>query len=143
MTEDLNWDYREQSQLAVRVALELGASELQVKCSNHSATLPRPIPKACSIGLLFCFPFRAAPRYINAQRRLQAEILDSNPKGDDIFLICRVALLTVIVVVVVVVSLITEGIISSKLVNDFILFCCYQVSQILVGKPFMTQLHLM
>ena len=48
-----------------------------------------------------------------------------------------------IVVVVVVISLITEGIISSKQVNDFILFFCYQVSQIQVGKPFMTQLHLM
>ena len=83
------------------------------------------------------------PRCINAQKRLKAEILDSNPKGDDIFLICRVALLTVIVVVVVVVSLITKGIISSKQVNDFVLFCCYQVFQIQVGKPFMTQLHLM
>ena len=98
-------------------------------------------------GLLLCFPFRAAPRQgprcINAQKRLKAEILDSNPKGDDIFLICRVALLTVIVVVVVVVALITQGIISSKQVNDFVLFCCYQVFQIQVGKPFMTQLLLM
>ena len=65
-----------------------------------------------------------------------------NPKGDHIRLICRVALLTLIVDVVVV-SLITKGIISSKQVNDFVLFCCYQVSQIQVGKPFMTQLHLM
>ena len=32
--------YREQIQLAVRVGLELGASELQVQRSNHSATLP-------------------------------------------------------------------------------------------------------
>ena len=49
----------------------------------------------------------------------------------------------IVVVVVVVVSLITKGIISSKQVNDFVPFCCYQVSQIQVGKPFMTQLHLM
>ena len=95
-------------------------------------------------GLLRCFPFRAAPRYINAQKRLKGEIRDSNPKGDHIFLIRRVAALTlIVVVVVVVVSLITEEIISNKQVNDFILFFCYQVSQILVGKPFMTQLHLM
>ena len=33
-------DYREQIQLAVRAGLELGASKLQVRCSNHSATLP-------------------------------------------------------------------------------------------------------
>ena len=65
-----------------------------------------------------------------------------NPKGDHIFLICRIALLTLIFVVVLV-SVITEGIISNKQVNDFILFCCYQVSQIQVGKRFMTQLHLM
>ena len=74
---------------------------------------------------------------------LKGEIRDSNPKGDHIFLIRRVAALTLIVVDVVVVSLITEEIISNKQVNDFILFFCYQVSQILVGKPFMTQLHLM
>ena len=29
------WDCREKIQLAVRVGLELGASELQVQCSNH------------------------------------------------------------------------------------------------------------
>ena len=85
------------------------------------------------------------PRCINAQKRLKSEILDLNPKGHHICLICRVALLTLIfvVVLVVVVSLITEGIISSKQVNDFILFCCYQVSQIQVGKPFTIPLHLM
>ena len=33
-------DYREQIQLAVRAGLELGASELQVQRSKHSATLP-------------------------------------------------------------------------------------------------------
>ena len=33
-------DYREQTQLAVRAGLELGASELQVQRSNHSATPP-------------------------------------------------------------------------------------------------------
>ena len=33
-------DYREQTQLVVRVGLELGASELQVQHSNRSATLP-------------------------------------------------------------------------------------------------------
>ena len=33
-------DYREQIQLAVRVGLELGASELQVQRTNRSATLP-------------------------------------------------------------------------------------------------------
>ena len=32
----------EQIQLAVRAGLELGASELQVQRSNHSATLPPP-----------------------------------------------------------------------------------------------------
>ena len=40
MVEDLNWDYLEQIQLAVRVGLDLGASELQVQRSNGSATLP-------------------------------------------------------------------------------------------------------
>jgi len=34
------WDYRKQIQLAVTVGLELGASELQVQPSHHSATLP-------------------------------------------------------------------------------------------------------
>ena len=34
---NFNW---EQIQLAVRAGLELGASELQVQRSNHSATLP-------------------------------------------------------------------------------------------------------
>ena len=33
-------DYREQIQLAVKARLELGASDLQVQRSNHSATLP-------------------------------------------------------------------------------------------------------
>ena len=33
-------DYREQIQLTIRAGLELGASELQVRRSNHSATLP-------------------------------------------------------------------------------------------------------
>ena len=33
-------DYREQTQLVVRVGLELGASELQVQHCNRSATLP-------------------------------------------------------------------------------------------------------
>ena len=44
VVEDLNliWtrDYREQIQLAVKAGLELGASELQVRRSNHSATMP-------------------------------------------------------------------------------------------------------
>ena len=40
MAEDLNWDYREQIQLAVRAGLKLGASDLQVQRSNHSATQP-------------------------------------------------------------------------------------------------------
>ena len=35
-------DYREQIQLAVRVGLELGASELQVQRTNRSATLALP-----------------------------------------------------------------------------------------------------
>ena len=34
------WDYLEQIQLAVRAGLELWASELQVQCSYHPATLP-------------------------------------------------------------------------------------------------------
>ena len=112
---------------------------------NHSATLPPPISLACSRPFaLLCISRRSPPglRCINARKRLKSEILDLNPKGDHICLICRVALLTLIFVVVVV-FLITEGVISIKQVNDFILFCCYQVSQIQVGKPFMTQLHLM
>ena len=40
-------DYHEQIQLAVRGVLELGTSELQVRCSYHSATLP---PWKCSNG---------------------------------------------------------------------------------------------
>ena len=40
-------DHREQIQLADRAGLELGASELQVRPSNHSATLP---PWKCSNG---------------------------------------------------------------------------------------------
>ena len=36
---ELGTSYREQIQLAVRAGLELGASELQTRCSNHSATL--------------------------------------------------------------------------------------------------------
>ena len=35
MVEDLNWDFREQIQLAVWARPELGASELQVQRSNH------------------------------------------------------------------------------------------------------------
>ena len=101
----------------------------QEQCIDHIA--------ACTF-----FPTTFLEIAVYAQKRLKAEILVSNPKGDHIFLICHVALLTLIVAVVVV-SLITEGIISIKQVNDFIIFCCYQVSQIQVGKPFMTQLHLM
>ena len=41
VAEDLNSDYGEQIQHAVRAGLELGASELQVQCPNHSATLPQ------------------------------------------------------------------------------------------------------
>ena len=36
----LTRDYRKQIQLAVRAGVELGASELQVRRTNHSATLP-------------------------------------------------------------------------------------------------------
>ena len=36
---ELGTSYREQIQLAVRAGLELGASELQVRRFNHSATL--------------------------------------------------------------------------------------------------------
>ena len=138
-------DYREEIQPAIREGLELGASELQVQRFNHSATLPPPISLACSRPFaLLCISRRSPPglRCINARKRLKSEILDLNPKGDHICLICRVALLTLIFVVVVV-FLITEGVISIKQVNDFILFSCYQVSQIQVGKRFMTQLHLM
>ena len=42
-------DYREQIQLEVRAGLELGASELQVQCSNHSATLP---PASCCLPVV-------------------------------------------------------------------------------------------
>ena len=35
-------DYCEKIQLTVRPVLELGASELQVQCSNRSVTLPPP-----------------------------------------------------------------------------------------------------
>ena len=42
-------DYREQIQLEVRARLELGASELQVQCSNHSATLP---PASCCLPVV-------------------------------------------------------------------------------------------
>ena len=46
MAEDLGRDYREQIQQAVWAGLELGASELQVRRLNHSATRPRrPPPK--------------------------------------------------------------------------------------------------
>ena len=34
------WDYHEQSELVVRVGLELRVSELQVQLSNHPATVP-------------------------------------------------------------------------------------------------------
>ena len=41
MVKDLNLqDYHEQIELAVRVGLELAASELQVQRSNHSSMLP-------------------------------------------------------------------------------------------------------
>ena len=43
LLKGLHSDYREQIQLAVRAGLELGASELQVQCSNRSSTLP-PAP---------------------------------------------------------------------------------------------------
>ena len=36
---ELGTSYCEQIQLAVRAGLELGVSELQIRCSNHSATL--------------------------------------------------------------------------------------------------------
>ena len=36
---ELGTSYYEQIQLAVTAGLELGASELQIRCSNHSATL--------------------------------------------------------------------------------------------------------
>ena len=42
MVKNPNWYGANQLaiQLAVRAGLELGASELEVQCSNHSATLP-------------------------------------------------------------------------------------------------------
>ena len=62
-------DYRKQIELAVRAALELGATDLQVQCSHHSATLPPwncmrvfmfdccsvwfPKVRLCSIGKMF------------------------------------------------------------------------------------------
>ena len=36
----MNLDYHEQSELVVRVGLELRVSESQVQLSNHPATLP-------------------------------------------------------------------------------------------------------
>ena len=46
-------DYREQiHQLAVRAGLELGASELQVQRSNHSATLPPNLNTFIDINIL-------------------------------------------------------------------------------------------
>ena len=120
--------------------------------SSALTTRPRCLLQSSSLFQAFCSAFHFAPLPAKAplykrKERLKAEIPDSNPKGDHVFLIRRVALVTlivvVVVVVVVVVSLITEGIIPNKQVNDFILFCCYQVFQIQVGKPFMTQLHLM
>ena len=44
--------YREQIQLAVRVGLELGASELQVQRSNHSATLPPNLNTFIDVNIL-------------------------------------------------------------------------------------------
>ena len=44
--------YREQIQLAVRVGLELGAPELQVQRSNHSATLPPNLNTFIDINIL-------------------------------------------------------------------------------------------
>ena len=44
--------YREQIQIAVRVGLELGASELQVQRSNHSATLPPNLNTFIDINIL-------------------------------------------------------------------------------------------
>ena len=48
---ELGTSYREQIQLALRAGLKLGASELQVQGSNHSATLPPPKPSC--VWLLF------------------------------------------------------------------------------------------
>ena len=45
-------DYREQIQLAVRAGLELGASELHVQRSNHSATLPPNLNTFIDINIL-------------------------------------------------------------------------------------------
>ena len=45
-------DYREQIQIAVRAGLELGASELQVQRSNHSATLPPNLNTFIDINIL-------------------------------------------------------------------------------------------
>ena len=44
--------YREQIQLAVRAGLELGAPELQVQRSNHSATLPPNLNTFIDINIL-------------------------------------------------------------------------------------------
>ena len=44
--------YREQIQLEVRVGLELGASELQVQRSNHSATLAPNLNTFIDVNIL-------------------------------------------------------------------------------------------
>ena len=51
MAEDLNSGCQEQIQLAVRAGLELGASELQVQRSNHTATLPTLLDVTCCVCL--------------------------------------------------------------------------------------------
>ena len=62
MAKDSNLGLLEQIQLAVRVGHELGASDLQVQGSVHSATLP---PVAASSSKRFC-PLRSYSKVLRS-----------------------------------------------------------------------------